>query len=129
MGYIPKTTKQKVKVFMGLSALRLVVGVISVFFAEMILAKISDSVAVQLLGSGITLVIYLILSGRSPSNPNKIFALSMLDFFSYFVTPKKIYGPRTEEFARYKEREEIKNAKKEQGKARKGKQSEQQEEE
>lgn len=121
MGYIPKTTKQPVKVFMGLSAVRLALGVITVFFVEMILTEITSSVLIQLSVSGLSLVLYLILSGRSPSNPDKIFALGMIDYFIFLLTPKKLYGNRTTECERYREREEQKNAKKEQRKKPKGK--------
>ena len=121
MGYIPKTTKQPVKVFMGLSALRLAIGIILVFTVELILAEITNSVFFQIVGSGIALVLYLILSGKSPSNPNKILFFSMIDFFIFLFTPKKLYGNRTEESQRYKEKEVLQNAKKEQRKERKGK--------
>ena len=125
MGYVPKTTKQPVKVFMGLSAIRLSLGIIVVFMAALVLSKISESVVLQLVGSFITLVLYLILSGKSPSNPNRIFIVSMLDYFVFLITPKKLYGNRTVEVERYNEREEKKNAKK--GKNSKGKQQEQEE--
>ncbi|MBQ9531598.1 MAG: hypothetical protein IJR70_05960 [Eubacterium sp.] len=123
MGYIPKTTKQPVKVFMGISAIRLALGIIVVFTVNLALSNISESVLLQVVGSIIALILYLILSGKSPSNPNKLLFVSMIDFFIFFLTPKKMYGNRTEEYKRYCEREEQKN-----GKKAKGRKEQQQEE-
>ena len=119
MGYIPKTTKQPIKVFMGLSILRLMIGAFIVLITSTLISEISSSSLVQIAGTIIAAVLYLVLSGKSPSNPNKIFLFGLLDYFNFLITPKKLYGAKTEEYARYLKREEQQNAKKKQRQARK----------
>ena len=117
MGYIPKTTKQKIKLFHGMSAQRVLIGLIVIFMTFSILQALTSSLLMQLAVTVVVVALYLILSGRSPSNPKRIFILGLVDYFLYIVSPKKMYGVNTEEYRTYKESEAKKNVQK----GRKGK--------
>lgn len=112
MGYIPKTTKQKIKLFHGMSAQRVLIGMFVLTVAFGVCSALTTNVLMQLLITAIILALYLILSGRSPSNPKKIFLFGLIDYLMYIVSPKKMYGVNTEEYKSYKESEAKKNVQK-----------------
>ena len=111
MGYIPKTTKAEVKLFRGLSVQRIVILVLTGMIVNNILSKVVSNIWLQLIGDLVALIIAMILTSKSPSNPHKKFLFGLLDYIFYLTSPKKMYGTRTEEYKRFREREEKRNEK------------------
>ncbi|WP_295211608.1 hypothetical protein [Ruminococcus sp.] len=112
MGTVPKSTKADVKLVMGLSAQRIaiciVVGLISFSICQEFITNSILQVAVSI----IFIIISLILSGKSPTNPQITFAKGLILFVFHFLEPKTFYGQDTDEYRLYKEKEAKKNVKK-----------------
>ena len=114
MGMIPKTVKAEQKLSLGMFnfTLNRIIGIFITAMMSLIFARFMP----KLLGIGFVvfcLVIYFILTSKSPSNPLKLYYKGLLDYLSYKLLPKKIYSTKSEEWIRSEEkRKEIADAKK-----------------
>lgn len=105
MGLVPKTTKAEVKFFFGLTLQRIIICVLVMMISLSAAQSVTDNLIVQVALSVIAVVLTLILTGRSPTNPQQTFAKGLLLFIFHFLEPKKYYGDESEEYKNLKEQE------------------------
>lgn len=118
MGMVPKSTKAEVKFIFGLSIQRVLICILVMFASFSAAQKVISSTLIQIVISIISVVIALILTGKSPSNPQKNFAKGLLSFIFQMLEPKDLYGTDTDEYKEYMEYEVKRN---ENRKTKKGK--------
>lgn len=90
MGLMPKSITKEIKLFGGMSMMRIMGLVVVVSFVT----GISEFLVIDKLKLPFTLyciVNYLILTSRT-SNPKKVFAVAMIDGFKFMFSPKTLYG-------------------------------------
>lgn len=112
MGLVPKSTKTEIKFFFGLTLQRILICLLVMMISFSAAQSIIDNVLIQLVLSVMTVILTLVLTGKSPTNPQQTFAKGLLLFILHFLEPKNFYGNDSEEYADYKEQEAIKNEKK-----------------
>lgn len=105
MGLVPKTTKAEVKFFFGLTLQRIIICVLVMMISLSAAQSVTDNLIVQVALSVIAVILTLILTGRSPTNPQQTFAKGLLLFIFHFLEPKKYYGDESEEYKNLKEQE------------------------
>lgn len=105
MGLVPKTTKAEVKFFFGLTLQRIIICVLVMMISLSAAQSVTDNLIVQVALSVIAVILTLILTGRSPTNPQQTFAKGLLLFIFHFLEPKKYYGDESEEYQKLKEKE------------------------
>ena len=118
MGVVPKSTKAEVKFIFGLSIQRVLICILAMFASFSAAQKIISNVFIQVILSIAAVVIALILTGKSPSNPHRSFAKGLITFLFQLLEPKDLYGTDTEEYKEFKEYEVARNEKR---KTKKGK--------
>lgn len=115
MGLVPKTTKAEVKFFFGLTFQRIIICLLVMMISLSAVQSVTDNIIVQIVLSVIAVVLTLILTGRSPTNPHRTFAKGLLLFIFHFIEPKKYYGNESDEYTKLKgeeaEKDEIKRRK------------------
>lgn len=121
MGMVPKSTKAEVKFIFGLSIQRVLICVLAMFASFSAAQKVISNVLIQIILSIAAVVIALILTGKSPSNPQKSFAKGLLSFLFQLLEPKDMYGTDTDEYKEYMEYEVTKNEKRKKHKGKKEK--------
>lgn len=95
MGLVPKKTKAEQRVFRHLNLTKIVGFIITLALAS----QISDMFVNPKLNIVFILfccVEFFILSGKSPSDPCKCFALAWLDWLMYLFSPKTLSGKEVE---------------------------------
>jgi NhaP-type Na+/H+ or K+/H+ antiporter len=113
MGMIPKTTKSDIKIFNNISVKKLAGFFMTFLLSYMLGSIIFEKMSVQFLFMGFALVVYLICMCKSPTNPDKVFILGLVDFLRFKFTKKKIYGNTSEEYSIFEtEKESHENKKK-----------------
>ena len=111
-GLVPKTTKSKVMLTKHLTKYRFL-GIIAVFFSSMFIGMAFGSLRYVFVV--FCLVIFMICTAGSPSDPRKSFGGSLLDFLRFFA--ENILRLRNVDCADYLKKEEDKReAKKKKGK-------------
>lgn len=85
-GLVPKTTKSKVMLTKHLTKYRFL-GIIAVFFSSMFIGMAFGSLRYVFVV--FCLVIFMICTAGSPSDPRKSFGGSLLDFLRFFCSEKK----------------------------------------
>lgn len=118
MGMVPKSTKAEVKFIFGLSIQRVIICIIAMFASFSAAQQMISSTLIQIVISIASVIIALILTGKSPSNPKKNFAQGLLSFIFQLLEPKDLYGTDTDEYKEYMEYEVKRN---ENRKTKKGK--------
>lgn len=121
MGMVPKSTKAEVKFIFGLSIQRVLICVLAMFASFSAAQKVISNVLIHIILSIAAVVIALILTGKSPSNPQKSFAKGLLSFLFQLLEPKDMYGTDTDEYKEYMEYEVTKNEKRKKHKGKKEK--------
>ena len=104
-GLVPKTTKSKVMLTKYLTKYRFF-GIIAVFFSSMVIGMAFGSLRYVFVV--FCLVIFMICTAGSPSDPRKSFGGSLLDFLRFFAQKKTYYGSGNEDCADYLKKEEDK---------------------
>lgn len=106
MGLVPKKTKAEIKVSRGLTLYRM--------FGLIITFMLSSMIGSSLVYSSLLLpfiiycaVVFLILTSKSPSNPNKSFYKGLIEFLFFKRDNKKFYGVNTDEYIRSSEHYKI----------------------
>lgn len=84
-GLVPKTTKSKVMLTKYLTKYRFL-GIIAVFFSSMVIGMAFGSLRYVFVV--FCLVIFMICTAGSPSDPRKSFGGSLLDFLRFFAQKK-----------------------------------------
>jgi hypothetical protein len=110
MGLVPKTTKSEVKVFRNLSVTR-VIGLIASGGMGLTIGSMLPYDWLQIGLSLAFVILFMIASGKAPTDPTKPFVIGLLQYVTYKLMPKKLYGKNTEEYIEYKERLKAKNEK------------------
>ncbi len=105
MGLVPKSTKAEIKFFFGLTLQRIIICILVMMISLSAAQSVTDNLLVQVALSVISVVLTLILTGRSPTNPQQTFAKGLLLFIFHFLEPKKYYGDESEEYKNLKEQE------------------------
>lgn len=105
MGLVPKSTKAEIKFFFGLTLQRIAICILVMMISLSVAQSIIDSLWIQVALSVISVILTLILTGRSPTNPQQTFAKGLLLFIFHFLEPKKYYGDESEEYIKLKEQE------------------------
>lgn len=105
MGLVPKSTKAEIKFFFGLTLQRIVICVLVMMISLSVAQSITDNLWIQVALSVISVILTLILTGRSPTNPHQTFAKGLMLFIFHFLEPKKYYGDESEEYIKLKEQE------------------------
>lgn len=105
MGLVPKSTKAEIKFFFGLTLQRIIICILVMMISLSAAQSITDNLWIQVALSVISVVLTLILTGRSPTNPQQTFAKGLLLFIFHFLEPKKYYGDESEEYKNLKEQE------------------------
>ena len=97
MGLVPKQTKTEVKISGGLTLYRTFGLIVTTMLAAMVGSTIVYS---KLLLPFIIfcIAVYLILTSKSPSNPNKKFYKGLIEFLTFKKNVKKFYGTNTKEY-------------------------------
>lgn len=118
MGLVPKTTKAEVKVFGGFSMVR-IFGIILSAGVGIMLGIVLPYDWLQIVLSAFFVILFLILSGKAPSNPKQNFARGMSNMFRYFLSRKKFYGDTSKEYTALMERRDKHDKSQERKKSRK----------
>lgn len=111
MGLVPKTTKSEIKVFRNLSITR-VIGLIAAGGIGLTIGSILPYNWLQIVLSVAFILLFMIASGKAPTDPTKPFAQGLLQYIRFTLMPKKLYGKKTKEYIEYKERIDARNEKK-----------------
>ena len=106
MGMIPKKTKAETKVFKGLTAQRFL-GLLMVLMVAAMIGSFIGGV-LQWVFVVFAVIVFFILTGRSPTNPSKTFFRGLLDFISFKFDVKKMIGTSHVEYVTYEMKEEEK---------------------
>ena len=97
-GLVPKTTKSKDMLTKHLTKYRFF-GIIAVFFSSMFIGMAFGSLRYVFVV--FCLVIFMICTAGSPSDPRKSFGGSLLDFLRFFAQKKTYYGSGNVDCADY----------------------------
>lgn len=111
MGMIPKQTKAEKKVLKGLSVMRF----IGLMMTIMLSSVISDLIGgwVKFIFIGFCIVVFFILTSKSPTDPNQSFAKGLITFLSFaFFEDKVMYGSSNIIYKQYYEKKEEKKSEK-----------------
>ncbi|MCD7741517.1 MAG: hypothetical protein LUI06_04875 [Ruminococcus sp.] len=90
MGLVPKKTKAEFRIWRSITLTRVVGGILTLAISS----QISDMLVYSKLNMVFIIfccIIYIILSGSSPSDPTKKFAAAYLDWIRFLFSRKKIY--------------------------------------
>lgn len=104
-GLIPKATKSKVLLTRHLSKYRFF-GLIFTFFLSMFLGLVFGSM--RYIFVIFSIVVFLVCTAGSPSDPRKSFGGSLLDFLRFLAQKKTYYGSGNVDCADYLKKEEDK---------------------
>lgn len=110
---IPKQTKteQKLSFAMFSVTIKRIAGLLITIAISSALANLMNKI-VGILFVFFTVVIYLILTSKSPSHPKKPFWGGLLDFIFYFITKKSLFNTSSNDyFVSVKYKEDLLNAK------------------
>ena len=99
MGLVPKQTKAEIKVSRGLTLYRMFGLIVTLILSAMVGSTFIYS---KLLLPFIIfcVVVFLILTSKSPTNPNKSFYKGLIEFLSFKKNIKKFYGANSDEYIR-----------------------------
>ena len=86
MALIPKQTKAQAKMYRNLTAGRFIGLILSIFCGLFFGNLVHNSI--RLLFMALVPTLFLIMTIRSPTNPKKNLAQSMMDYFRYLVSRK-----------------------------------------
>ena len=111
MGLVPKQTKTEVKISRGLTLARAFGLIVTLILSAMLGSSLVYS---KLLVPFIIycVLVYVILTSKCPTNPNKSFYKGLLEFLSFKKNIKSFYGANSEEYNKSVERTESKKKKK-----------------
>lgn len=111
MGLVPKQTKTEVKMSRGLTLYRMFGLIITLMFSAMFGSSFIYS---KLLLPFIIfcVVVFLILTSKAPTNPNKSFAKGLWEFITFKKNTKRFYGANSEEYIKSVQHNENKKSKK-----------------
>ena len=109
MGMIPKKTRAQNKVLKGLTAMRFMGLMMTIILSTMLGSFIGGWL--KFLFIAFCIIIFFILTSKSPTNPNKSFAKGTAEYLSFLFDIKKMVGSSNKEYKRYCKWKEIKNAK------------------
>lgn len=105
MGLVPKSTKADIKFFFGLTLQRIIIALIVMMISFTAAQSIVNNILIQIALSVISVILALVLTGKSPTNPQQTFAKGLLLFIYHFLEPKKYYGNESEEYKNLKQQE------------------------
>lgn len=104
---IPKKTKSENKVVKGLTAQRFI-GLFMVIIVSSMIGTLLGGV-LQWLFIAFSLIVYFILTGRSPTNPFKNFARGLAAYITFKFDNKEFLGTTNKDYIEYMARKEQKN--------------------
>lgn len=110
MGMIPKKTKSETKVFKGLTAARFLGLFVVMMISSMIGALLGG--IIQWIFIAFSIIVYFVMTGRSPTNPTKPFAKGLASFISFKFDNKVFIGTTNEDYLEYVRKQEIADEKK-----------------
>lgn len=114
-GLIPKATKSKVLLTRHLSKYRFF-GLIFTFFLSMFLGLVFGSM--RYIFVIFSIVVFLVCTAGSPSDPRKSFGGSLIDFLRFVFHKQSYYGSGNKDCANYLREEEKKRETKKKKKVR-----------
>lgn len=98
-GLVPKKTKASTTVVKGLNSQR--------FFGLFIVLVLSNIIGdiiggwLKILFMGFCIIVFLILTAKSPSNPTKSFYMGLLEFLNFKCGNKVYYSKSSKEYKEY----------------------------
>jgi hypothetical protein len=110
MGMIPKKTKSETKVFKGLTAQRFL-GLFMVIMLSAMIGQLIGGV-LQWLFIAFSLIVYFVLSGKSPSNPTQSFAKGLIEFIRFKIDNQTFLGTTNADYIAANSKKEKENDKK-----------------
>ncbi|MBR1751879.1 MAG: hypothetical protein IJ740_18995 [Ruminococcus sp.] len=111
MGMIPKKTKAEIKIVKGLTAARLL-GLMMVLMSATLVGQFIGGL-LQWAFVAFAVVVYFILTGRSPTDPGKTFFRGLIDFINFKFDVKDMIGPSSPDHVDiHKDNKDRKKAKK-----------------
>ena len=119
-GVVPKRTKTAITVVKGLDTTRFF-GLIFIFFIGTLIGGIFGDGIVKYIFTAFCIVVFFILTSKSPTNPTKPFYMGLILFVKYMCHNKIYYGTHSQEYQEYKEAKDRAKAKKEKRNNRKTK--------
>lgn len=119
MGLVPKTTKSEVKFFAGLTISK-IIGIFIFGGLGILLGSFLPAI-LQILLSVVLVILFLIATSKSPSNPKIPFIQGLKQWIAFCLRKKHFYGTETDEYIDLERRESDRERKKAK-KAKKNKQ-------
>jgi uncharacterized protein YacL len=114
MGMIPKSTKSDVKIWKGIGLMKFLGIIMTLMISFLIAPLLFSSGALKIFFIVFCVVVFIICTLKSPTDPNKSFIKGLMDFLKFKVRIKDIYGNNGEEYEAYRKECEEREAKKEQ---------------
>lgn len=112
MGLVPKKTKADTKVLKGLTASRFL-GLLMTIILSFMIGSIIIPGWWKFLFVIFCIAVFLILSGKAPTNPNISFCKGLLNYLTFKLDTKEYVGTSNEEYKKYMQsKENKKNEKK-----------------
>lgn len=90
MGVVPKKTKAEQRIFRHINLTK-IIGLIATLMVSSQLSNLMVSPKLHIFFIIFCSVIFLIMSGKSPSDPCKCFATAWLEWLSFLMTNKTLH--------------------------------------
>lgn len=111
-GVVPKRTKAAITVVKGLDTTRFF-GLIFIFFIGTLVGGIFGDGVVKYIFTAFCIVVFFILTSKSPTNPTNKFYMGLITFIKFMCRNKTYYGTHSQEYQEFEEAKERAKAKKE----------------